>query len=108
MRTWSDWLPKTIAPNIDALADRTLEVHDLGTAIASYVPSQNDFDRIDPQFRIAPEIWKQIPHYEDYGFAVIQLKSLEAELLPVVMRFPSRDPKKIFFPTMHIHDGQVH
>jgi hypothetical protein len=109
LRTWADLLPKKIETSVDARTDsRTLEVHDLGTAIASYVPSQKDFDRIDPQFRIAPAIWKQIPQYEDYGFAVIQLKSLEAELLPVVMRFPSRDPKKIFFPTLHIHDGQVH
>jgi hypothetical protein len=108
LRTWSDLLPKSSVTPTDARVDVKLEVHDLGTAIASYVPSQKDFDRIDPMFRIAPEIWKQIPQYEDFGFAVIQLKSLEAELLPLVMRFPSRDPKKIFFPTLHIHDGQVH
>lgn len=108
LRTWADWLPNRKSVSVETMLDGPLEVHDLGNAIASYVPSQNDFDRVDPQFRIAPEIWKQIPQYEDYGFAVIQLKSLEAELLPVVMRFPSRDPKKIFFPTMHIHDGQVH
>jgi hypothetical protein len=108
LRTWADWLPKRKSDSIETMLDGSLEVHDLGNAIASYVPSQKDFDRIDPRFRIAPDIWKQIPQYEDYGFAVIQLKSLAAELLPVVMRFPSRDPNKIFFPTMHIHDGQVH
>lgn len=27
---------------------------------------------------------------------------------PMAFEFPRRDPKQLFFPTVHIHDGQVH
>jgi hypothetical protein len=100
----------------------TLIVHDVGDFEASFVPAQADFDRLDPRFRIAPEVWAQLPQYADWGFAVFKLKQkprgLWARLTgrgpekqtvhPMAFVFPVRDPGSLFFPTVHIHDGEVH
>jgi hypothetical protein len=76
--------------------------------VASFVPSVQDFDRLDPQFVIPQESWDQIPEYSDYGFAVFQLKSLAGKPHPIAFEFETRIPDRIFFPTVHIHDGEVH
>jgi hypothetical protein len=88
--------------------DSKLVVHEVGDFIASFVPTVDDFSRLDHQFVIAKETWSKIPTYSDYGFAVFQLKSLAAEPHPMAFEFESRFPKTIFFPTVHIHDGEVH
>lgn len=95
----------------DALPDSVLEVQDVGDFVASFVPSLKDFSRLDPQFRIPQESWDQIPRYADYGFAVFQLKSHIGRPHPMAFRFQSRmatGEQDIFFPTVHIHDGEVH
>ena len=118
-----------------------LVVHDVGAFEASFVPSQADFSRLDPRFRIAPEVWAQLPVYEDYGFAVFKLKFDRAPtpshshasgrepqgrrarrfgrthasprtgasktFHPMAFSFPRRHAKRLFFPTVHIHDGAV-
>ena len=84
-----------------------LVVHDVGNFVASFVPSVDDFERLDPRFVIPKETWLQIPEYADYGFAVFKLKDLEAETHPMAFRFRTRD-ESLFFPTVHIHDGEVH
>jgi hypothetical protein len=102
------------ARGVDFVAESkpTLEVHDVGDFIASFVPRIGDFDRLDEQFRIPQESWDKIPRYSDYGFAVFQLKSLQGKPHPMAFKFRSRlnQPagSSIFFPTVHIHDGQVH
>lgn len=85
-----------------------LPVEEVGDYVASFVPAMKDFDRLDPRFRIAPEIWAKIPSYADYGFAVFQLKSREGRPHPMAFELKTRMPDKIFFPTVHIHDGEVH
>jgi hypothetical protein len=27
---------------------------------------------------------------------------------PLALEFPTRDPERLFFPTLHVHDGAVH
>lgn len=85
-----------------------LVVHEVGDFIASYVPSVSDFSRLNPRFAIPKASWDQVGGYEDYGFAVFQLKSRSGETHPMAFTFESRWKDKIFFPTVHIHDGKVH
>jgi hypothetical protein len=44
----------------------------------------------------------------DYGFAVFRLKPGEREIHPMALTFPTRHAAQLFFPTVHIHDGEVH
>ena len=85
-----------------------LAVHDVGDFVASFVPTVNDFSRLDPRFVIPKSAWDKIPVYSDYGFAVFQLKSLRGKTHPMAFHFDSRWSDKLFFPTVHIHDGEVH
>jgi hypothetical protein len=85
-----------------------LKVHSVGSFVASFVPTIDDFDRLDPQFVIPRSSWEKIPIYHDYGFAVFQLKSLHGRIHPIALEFPTRMPDQVFFPTVHIHDGEVH
>lgn len=94
-------------PLCDSAAAGGLTVHEVGNFIASFVPSLSDFDRLDPAFVIPKETWDLIPEYSDFGFAVFQLKQLEGKPHPMAFEFPTR-LKQVFFPTVHIHDGQVH
>jgi len=91
-----------------AAAPQAIAVHEVGDFIASFVPNVADFDRLDPQFSIRKDIWAQIPEYRDYGFAVFQLKKLSGSPHPIAFEFHSRMADKLFFPTVHIHDGTVH
>jgi hypothetical protein len=88
--------------------DSMLEVQSVGSFEASFVPAVADFHRLDERFRIEPEIWKKIPEYAEYGFAVFKLKKGNHKVHPMALNFPSRHPNKLFFPTVHIHDGEVH
>jgi hypothetical protein len=85
-----------------------LAVQSVGSFEASFVPTVADFRRLDERFRIKPEIWGKIPGYADYGFAVFKLKKGDQKVHPMALSFPSRHPGKLFFPTVHIHDGEVH
>ncbi|MEP3481273.1 MAG: hypothetical protein ABJZ55_18680 [Fuerstiella sp.] len=93
-------------------AVKTLRVQEVGDFVASFVPTLSDFHRLDQQFRLPQESWDQIPAYSNYGFAVFQLKSLNGKPHPMAFKFKSQlrttQPKSVFFPTVHIHDGQVH
>lgn len=85
-----------------------LEVVQVGNFEASFVPTVKDFSRLDERFRLPAGTWDKLPTYKDFGFAVFKLKSGNAKIHPMAFSFPRRDPKKLFFPTVHIHDGQVH
>lgn len=97
---------------VDSAVKSNLKVHDVGDFVASFVPTISDFDRLDKQFRVPQESWDKIPVYSDYGFAVFQLKSLKGKPHPMAFKFKSRlnagDSQSVFFPTVHIHDGEVH
>ncbi len=79
----------------------------VGDFEASFVPSISDLDRLDPCFRLPTEIWSQLPSYERWGFAVFKLKSGHQRIHPMAFAFPRANPGELFFPTVHIHDGEV-
>ncbi len=56
-------------------AKAMLVVHDVGDFEASFVPNQADFERLDPRFRLAPDVWSALPQYDDWGFAVFKLRA---------------------------------
>ncbi|MEZ6135643.1 MAG: hypothetical protein R3C53_12105 [Pirellulaceae bacterium] len=91
-----------------AAAENAIEVHEVGDFVASFVPMMKDFERLDPQFVIDQEVWAKIPEYADYSFVVFQLKNLAGEPHPMAFEFSTRMPNTVFFPTVHIHDGEVH
>lgn len=96
-----------------------LKVHDVGSFEASYVPTANDFARLDLRFRLSEEAWSVLaPRYATWGFAVFKLRGgglveglvgarRAPKLHPMAFSFPSRDPR-LFFPTVHVHDGRFH
>jgi hypothetical protein len=91
----------------------TLKVVDVGAFEASFVPAIKDFSRLDERFRLPTEVWESLPQYKDYGFVVFKLKKTEKEkgagkVHPMAFEFPRANAKKLFFPTVHIHDGKVH
>lgn len=103
-----------------------LVVHDVGDFEASFVPSLQDFARLDARFRLPSDVWESLPTYADWGFCVFKLKappgSGRSGLLglfkapkasarkvhPMAFEFPRRDASQLFFPTVHVHDGLVH
>lgn len=86
----------------------TLVVHEVGSFIASYVPSRSDFGRLDRRFRLPGVLFDAVPHYADYGFAVFQLKPGKVTVHPMAFTFPSRELDRLYFPTVHLHDGRFH
>lgn len=99
---------RILGPMAASEAAAPLVVHDVGEFVASFVPTLADFGRLDPQFVIPPESWSKIPEYADYGFVVFQLKELAGKPHPMAFEFETRWTDRLFFPTVHIHDGEVH
>lgn len=119
------------APGEPALRSSALVVHAVGEFEASFVPSIDDFERLDARFRLPKKTWHTLPEYADYGFAVFKLRmnqrtpGLAARVKsaflvnaapvvqpprkfhPMALTFPTRDAR-LFFPTVHIHDGEAH
>lgn len=89
-----------------------LKVHVVGRYEASFVPSLSDFDRLDARFRLPSVVWKHLPQYADYGFAVFKLRVPEKksgeEVHPMAFEFVTRHADSVFFPTVHVHDEQAH
>jgi hypothetical protein len=94
-------------PEPAAKSDAKLKVVEVGSFIASFVPTQKDFDRVDDQFKLPADVWAKLPQYKEWGFAVFQLKKGEKAVHPMAFDFPRESAKKLFFPTVHIHDGKV-
>jgi hypothetical protein len=89
-------------------APRTLEVLQVGAFEASFVPRPEDFGRLDERFRLPAEIWLELKHYRDWGFAVFKLKETRrAHAHPMAFDFPRRDPSRLFFPTLHLHHRRL-
>lgn len=86
-----------------------LVVHRVGAFEASFVPSRADMDRLDPRFRLPDAVWDALRGYDDWGFAVFQLAAGKRQHIhPMAFRFRAREEKRLFFPTVHVHDGKVH
>jgi hypothetical protein len=100
--------PDELVKSAALAAAPALAVHEVGDYIASFVPTIADFKRVDPRFVLSKEVWEKIPGYDDYGFAVFQLKELAGTPHPMAFEFDTRLKDSIFFPTVHIHDGTVH
>jgi hypothetical protein len=100
----------------------TLIVHDVGSFEASFVPTVNDFSRLDERFQLPPGTLEKLPAYRTYGFAVFKLKPEKVKhqeqfgrystgtmtFHPMAFSFPRANLGTLFFPTVHIHDGKVH
>ncbi|MEZ5385178.1 MAG: hypothetical protein R3F13_06660 [Prosthecobacter sp.] len=86
----------------------SLKVHSVGAYDASFVPTIADFSRLDVRFRLPDDVWKKLPGYSDFGFAVFKLKPGKAQVHPMAFSFPTALSETVFFPTLHIHDGSVH
>jgi hypothetical protein len=85
-----------------------LEVFQVGSFEASFVPTLADFNRLDQRFRIESDIWRKLPGYDRMAFAVFKLKPGRQEVHPMAFAFPRENPKRLFYPTLHIHDGTAH
>jgi hypothetical protein len=88
-----------------------LKVHEVGAFDASFLPSLADFDRLYARFTLPEDVWAGLPQYQDYGFAVFKLRETGQSLKgvhPMAFEFSTRFTDKIFVPTVHVHDGQVH
>ena len=95
--------------DLAAHADQAkLEIVTVGDFEASYVPTVNDFARLDERFRLPARTWDKLPGYRNHGFAVFKLKLGTATIHPMAFSFPRADASQLFFPTVHIHDGKVH
>lgn len=102
--------PPAALAEINSLPSRAakLEVVSVGAFEASWVPTLADFDRVDARFRIDAGIWRKLPGYERMGFAVFKLKPGRQEVHPMCFAYPRAEVSKLFFPTLHLHDGQMH
>lgn len=85
-----------------------LDVVEVGDFEASFVPAVKDFGRLDERFRLPDAVWDQLPAYRGSGFAVFKLRQGAKTIHPMAFEFPRADAKRLFFPTVHIHDGKVH
>lgn len=87
-------------------AAASLEVHRVGAFEASFVPTIADFSRLDRRFRIERRVLRKIPGSKELGFAVFKLRAgREQSVHPMAFRFRTRHPGRLFFPTVHVHDG---
>ena len=106
--------PRPRSPSKGALAWRAtdaapqLVVHSVGSFDASFVPNIKSFSRLDARFRLPGRVWDKLPQYAKFGFAVFKLKEGKADVHPMAFTFPSALKGRLFFPTVHIHDGKVH
>ncbi|MBS2019307.1 MAG: hypothetical protein JST00_40965 [Deltaproteobacteria bacterium] len=97
------------APAARPAAKPLLSVKKVGAFEASFVPSIDDFERLDPRFQLPDSLVGTFPGYADHGFAVFQLAGgARAHVHPMAFTFPRRDPAALFFPTVHVHDGVAH
>jgi hypothetical protein len=87
---------------------KKLEVIQVGSFEASFVPTVKDFSRLDERFRMPSDLFEKLPVYRKFGFAVFKLKPGSQTVHPMAFEFPTALGRQIFFPTVHIHDGQVH
>ena len=106
-----DLFPKLRTRGIAAAAvgsPEYLEVEQVGAFEASFVPTQSDFKILDPRFQLSMNILECLPQYHDYAFVVFKLRSGESQIHPMAFWFFTRETNKLYYPTVHVHDGRVH
>ncbi|MGC4046534.1 MAG: hypothetical protein QM758_22300 [Armatimonas sp.] len=97
-----------IPASVSSRAQPMLRVESVGDFEASFVPSPADFKRLDPRFKLPKETFEKLPEYNDYGFVVFQFKEKGGTPHPMAFEFPTRLVNTLFYPTVHIHDGEIH
>lgn len=89
-----------------------LAVHQVGAYEASFVPDLDAFARLDERFSLSPEVRRQLPDYGRFGFAVFKLAPTRGErperVHAMAFRFAARERDALYFPTVHVHDGNWH
>ncbi len=95
-------------PTASAAPQALLRVESVGDFEASFVPSPADFKRLDPRFKLPQSTFEKLPEYKDYGFVVFQFKEKDGTPHPMAFEFPTRLVNTLFYPTVHIHDGEIH
>lgn len=101
--------PTTSAAGVRAVPKaKTIKVEKVGAFDASFVPTLADFKRLDPVYRLSGEVWKRLPQYKHFGFAVFKLREGESKYHPMAFAFERARASELFFPTVHVHDGFVH
>lgn len=97
-----------IIPNFSAPSQAAaLEVFRVGAYEASIVPSIQDMSRIDGRFRLSEQLLAALAErYADHAFVVYQFAAGRQQLHPFAFSFTSRYDKHLFFPTLHVHDGE--
>src|SRR6266853_5806069 len=100
--------PPLSAAGSRAAKAKPLPVVEVGSFEASFVPTVKDFERLDERFRLPTDAWESLPQYKNYGFTVFKLKKGASKVHPMALEFPRANPEKLFFPTVHIHDGKIH
>lgn len=102
-----DLFPKS--RGIDFSKSFSLKVHEIGDYEASFAPSKARLADLDPKFQLPESVWSKLPEYDKYGFVVAKLKPGSKEIHPLAFRFtPSGHLTRLFFPTVHVHDGVIH
>lgn len=86
----------------------SIPVQQVGAFEASYVPTQADFVWLDARFCLPQTVWQKLPQYEDYGFVVFKLRKGEVKIHPMAFWFSTTESSRLYFPTVHVHDGEVH
>lgn len=95
-------------PAPQAGAPATLRVARVGSFEASFAPTGAELARLDPRFRLPQDVIDRLPVEGDRGFVVAQLRADATAMHPLAFTFPRADPAAVFFPTIHVHDGEVH
>jgi len=91
-----------------AKKENYIKVESVGSYEASFVKNSGDFENLDPRFSLDSETLEKLPQYKDYGFIVFKLKATDSKIHPMAFWFKTRETKKLFYPTVHMHDGQIH
>ena len=100
--------PQWMSASADGFASRgasRIKVQEVGVYEASFVPSPDDFRRLDPRFSLNDSFFEQAPEYADYGFVVFKLKPGESRVHPMAFWFSKEADNQLFFPTKHMHNG---
>src|SRR6185437_4625773 len=92
---------------VDPTSRSDLEVFEVGNYVASFVPKVADFVQLDKRFCLPEETWSRLPQYKAFGFAAFQLAAGSRTPHPMAFEF-EYDKKSLYFPTLHIHDGEIH
>lgn len=85
-----------------------LAVVKVGAFEASFAPTASDLDRLDPRFTLPRTVLESLPGLAGRGFVVARLHPEATTIHPLGFTFRRRDPGRVFFPTLHVHDGKVH